>query len=135
MDEITSFLRFNDYYIEESIFRRNTNSKSKKMELKLNFEVKANISENKDRATIKITCFLFDENFNKGQAPFYIKCTIVGTFECSDDVNIENFELNAMAILLPYLRAFITTLTAQAGISPVKIPAINVFSYFNESSK
>lgn len=134
MEEIISFLRFNDYYVEESIFKRNVKVKSKKFNLKWKFEVKASISEKKDSAIIKLTCFLFDEEFNKGKAPFYSKCSIVGLFECSEDVDIENFELNAMAILLPYLRAFITTLTAQAGIAPVRIPAINVYNYFNKET-
>lgn len=131
MEEIISSLRFNDYYIEESVFKRNVKAKSKKFELKLNFDVKSSISEKKDQASIKISCFLFNEDFNNGQAPFYSKCIIVGLFECKE-VDIESFELNAMAILLPYLRAYITTLTAQAGILPVRIPAINVFNYFKK---
>jgi preprotein translocase subunit SecB len=56
--------------------------------------------------------------------------TIKGGFEADKDMSDEVFkdlsEFNAPAVLLPYARAIITTVTAQAGIFPVILPLINL---------
>lgn len=129
MSDIKSVLRFNDYLIEETMFKRNYVDPGD-FELNFDFNASAIFSETKDKAQLKLTCTLFDEDFEDGLAPFYMRVTMVGYFECENMKNIESFQFNAMAILLPYLRAFITSFTAQSGISPVILPPINVYNYF-----
>ncbi|WP_456276516.1 protein-export chaperone SecB [Bacillus sp. AK128] len=132
MSELKSALKFNDFIIEETIFRRNYVEPGE-FELEFNFSANAILSENKDKANLELTCQLFDEYFMNGEAPFYLKTTIIGYFEC-ENVSIEDFEFNALAILLPYLRAFITSFTSQSGIPPVILPPINVYNYFKNKN-
>lgn len=63
----------------------------------------------------------------------FLECDIVGSFEAEDEVD-EEFKLshfvkvNSPAILFPYLRSYITTVTSNSGISPIIIPPINFTS-------
>lgn len=132
MSDIKSVLKFNDFLVEETIFKRNY-VQAGEFELKFKLNAIGEFTDKRDKAKLKLTCSLFDENFNDGNAPFYLKTTIVGYFEC-ENVDIEAFEFNALAILLPYLRAFITSFTSQAGIPPVILPPINVYNYFKKKS-
>lgn len=131
MSDIKSLLKLNDFLVEEIIFGGNY-LEAGEFDLEFNFKAKSSFSINNDKAKLELTCNLFDENFNNGLAPFYMKVTIVGYFEC-ENTNIHDFEFNAMAILLPYVRAFITTFTSQSGIPPVILPPINVYNYFEKN--
>lgn len=55
----------------------------------------------------------------------------VGFFEFEDikDKNIDSyFYLNAPAILFPYIRAYIASLTALSGFNPITLPTLNLES-------
>ncbi len=55
----------------------------------------------------------------------------VGFFEFEDikDKNIDSyFYLNAPAILFPYIRAYISSLTALSGFNPITLPTLNLES-------
>ncbi|WP_339285491.1 protein-export chaperone SecB [Paenibacillus sp. FSL R5-0486] len=133
-DEIISTLRFNDYKIDRMIFSRNHNFndiENEELEIEFKFSSEVHVSTDKSKAIVVLTCRLFDEDFNENNFPFFLELTMRGYFDC-ENVDFENFELNSMAILLPYLRSTITSFTAQAGISPVIIPTINVYNLFHE---
>lgn len=55
-----------------------------------------------------------------------------GIFKFTEPVQIDSipeyFYANSIAILFPYLRAFITTLTAVANIKPLILPTLNLGS-------
>lgn len=59
-----------------------------------------------------------------------IKVSAKGYFEFKDDCPEEmkdNFmNINAPAILFPYIRAYISTLTALSGITPIILPTLNL---------
>ena len=134
--EIASKLRFNDYAVDRMVFVRNhgfDDSEDEELELKFNFSSEVHLSNDKTKGIVILTCKLFDEDFNESSIPFFLELTMRGYFDC-EDVNFEEFELNSMAILLPYLRSTITSFTAQAGISPVIIPPINVFNVFKKAN-
>lgn len=44
-------------------------------------------------------------------------------------------EINGTAILFPYLRSFITTLTSNAGIPPLVLPTLNIQKIIEEKNK
>lgn len=64
--------------------------------------------------------------------PFSIKLSIRGNFVTSqfDDRLIPN----ALAIMFPYLRSLISTLTAQSGIAPFILPTFNIASLFRSQT-
>jgi len=131
MTSVVSSLRFLNYSIGDVLFRRNYDVVPENIELEFEFSAHAQISEDKTKAKFKLECSLFNEDFNEGKDPFYLFCSIIGDFECNGKLNVEDLQLNAMSILLPYLRSFITSFTSQSGIAPIIIPPINVYNYFS----
>ncbi len=59
-----------------------------------------------------------------------IKCISVFEFENSIDFNEipTFFYRNSIAIIFPYIRAFISTVTLQANIPPIILPTMNLSS-------
>lgn len=61
---------------------------------------------------------------------FSVFVSIIGTFEFDSDLVEEAktrfFKINAPAILFPYIRAYISTLTSLSGMVPVILPTINM---------
>lgn len=55
-----------------------------------------------------------------------------GIFEYDKDITSEAkesfFNINAPAILFPYVRAYVSSLTAMSGMSPITLPTINLAS-------
>lgn len=61
---------------------------------------------------------------------FSVFVSIIGTFEFDSDLTAESkdkfFRINAPALLFPYIRAYISTLTSLSGMVPVILPTINM---------
>lgn len=59
-----------------------------------------------------------------------IDIVCVGTFRFTDAVSLEDipsyFYSNCIAILFPYVRAFVSTVTLQANYKPIVIPTMNL---------
>jgi len=92
-------------------------------ELTVNFEPSGVLDREKNIFSLNLKINVFDEEKNTN-----IKVEIEGKYEFShDDGNLKNFMfLNAPAILFPYIRSYITALTALSGISPVTLPTMNL---------
>lgn len=131
MSTVVSSLKFKDYSIGNVIYKRNYDVVPEDIELEFDFTAHVLISDDKTNARFKLDCTLFQEDFDEGKNPFYLFCSIIGDFECNGEFNVEDLQLNAMSILLPYLRSFITSFTSQSGIAPIIIPPINVYNYFS----
>ena len=54
-----------------------------------------------------------------------MKVNLTGYF-MADSCNPETLKANAIAILYPYVRAIVSTYTANANITPLILPPINV---------
>ena len=69
---------------------------------------------------------------NDDDASIKINVEAIGYFEFSDSIDqntLNNlFFVNAPAILFPYIRAYISTLTNLSGIETVTLPTINLSS-------
>ena len=46
--------------------------------------------------------------------------------------NMSILERNAIAILFPYIRSYISTITTQPGMSPIVLPAMNIVAMVND---
>jgi preprotein translocase subunit SecB len=62
---------------------------------------------------------------------FFIELESESTFNFSKDADLDKyldglFILNAPAIVFPYLRAYITNISAQSGMSPLILPTLNL---------
>lgn len=75
--------------------------------------------------------FIF-EAFNDGiENPFvFIKCVSEFKFENVNSIKDvpDYFYNNSIAIIFPYIRAFISTVTLQANINPLVLPTFNLSS-------
>ena len=84
---------------------------SEKSEFKLTITFSSKSGESKDNF-IQIECksvFKFEENTSFEDIPTY-------------------FYRNSIAIIFPYIRAFIGTITLQANIPPIVLPTLNLSS-------
>lgn len=130
MDEkIKSSLRFLDYVVENIDFRINKYFFEEPIEV--NFTLKKKIEYKDDENNtmyVTIEAMIFD-NAHENNYPFSMNVALTGTFElASSDIDRkESFaEVNAVAILFPYLRSLVSTFTANANIQPLILPPINV---------
>lgn len=75
--------------------------------------------------------FNFSVSFGENIKTEFITATIESTFKFDKDVKsgaeIPNyFYTNSIAIVFPYLRSFVTTLTAVSNIKPLILPLLNL---------
>ncbi|MDR1090504.1 MAG: protein-export chaperone SecB [Prevotella sp.] len=84
----------------------------------------------KDKGIFELT-FDFKANFKNSETPFIdIQCKSSFSF-----VNVKSlseippfFYANSIAILFPYIRAFVSTITLQANLTPLILPTYNLTS-------
>jgi len=119
-----SSFSFEGYKILKSSFEKKENPEGK--EITLGFNPKGKIYKSQSKFELEIEFNAKDEN---DSFEVNIKATAFYTFK---NVHFENNEIssiflvNAPAILFPYIRAYISTLTALSGISPVLLPTVNL---------
>lgn len=73
--------------------------------------------------------FVFIANIAETNEPVVnVRCVAQFSFhDLGDDKNIPDyFYTNAIAILFPYVRAFVSTLTLQANATPMVLPTLNL---------
>lgn len=67
--------------------------------------------------------------------PFDFELAIRGVFECEQwETNFPDImKVNTVAILFPFLRSLIATVTANASVPPYILPVLNVEQWLKES--
>ena len=128
-EEVKSSLKFLGYHIASLVFTRNENFQDRPVEIK--FDVTSRVSFlASNTANVCIDLVLFP-NMQTNNFPFTMNLSFVGEFKI-ENFNPEKdnklFEINAVTILFPYLRALVTTITANANVPPLILPPINVIN-------
>ena len=126
--DIKSKLRFINYQIKEVILKQNDKFTNDKDEIDIDFDLKhiTHISDN--RMKIELEIIIFD-NAEEKNYPFYMKTVLEGSFAIEGE-DIEKFEINGISLLYPYVRAIISTYTANSNIPTLILPPINVIEYY-----
>ncbi|AQL54671.1 MULTISPECIES: protein-export chaperone SecB [Enterococcus] len=81
---------------------------------------------------------IFKEDFIIQEKPFHCLVEMEFYFEDSieeyyDNENVvSKYALNMLSIAYPYIRAYISTLSAISGIEQIHLPAINVYDTFKK---
>lgn len=125
MEELskTSKFQFKNYKIIKSHFDIKGDNPSNTIDLK--FDPRGII--NKDNSCFKLQLGVFIEDENKS---FFIEIIIVADFYFDSDIIPEHlnqyFYINAPALLFPYVRAYISTLTTLSGINAINLPTLNL---------
>lgn len=120
-----SVLKFNRYIVDKVIFKNNENFTQRDEKISLKFNIEKNIIKNDNNMEVKLTTYVFKDS-EKNNYPFEMEIVITGYFTIINNKEEINFEPNTLAILYPYVRAIVSTYTANANISPLILPAINV---------
>lgn len=99
------------------------------MELNFQLSHRVEIDKEKGKSQATILCELYP--WEEGaRAPFHLLVEIVGSFTHESngyDEQIQDLlKVNTLAILFPYLRAAVTSVTSAANVAPVVLPTINV---------
>ncbi|WP_066889397.1 protein-export chaperone SecB [Clostridium nigeriense] len=109
-------LELGNVYVQDITYKR-SNSYSQ-IDSDLEFKIGAGVDEGESNSyRVNINIEICDTNSND----FNLEFSTVGIFKAKG----EFLQKNAMAILFPYVRSFLTTLTAQIGVKPIILPPIN----------
>ena len=136
-----SKLKIESVRAEKSVFELNPkflgskNDKSVDSDIgtDLKFEVGILINKNDDsQGIIRLSCEINTDDIE--ESPFFMEVTIIGEFS-TDEEKFEDFVINSVSLLFPYLRAHISTVTSISGVDPVIIPAVNIMDLLKESEE
>lgn len=82
--------------------------------------------------TLKIDVFSEYEEEKK----LFVSATVIATFKFNGNIEFKTipdfFYPNSIAIIYPYIRSFVSTLTLQANIKPLILPTFNLSSLQNK---
>ncbi len=122
MENYSTF-QFNGFKIIRSLIEHNNNISSKK--ISLSFAPNGIIDSKKNIFQLYLGVKIEDEN----QA-FNIDIEAVAEYSFGNTENLDNlndlFFVNAPALLFPYIRAYISTLTNLSGFEPITLPTLNL---------
>lgn len=76
------------------------------------------------KGIIRLGCEVNNENVT--EASFVLTLVMAGEFYAHDSP-FEQYVVNAASLLFPYLRTYISTVTAMSGVEPLTIPALNMY--------
>lgn len=122
-EQIAKF-RFIKYRILESSIKTNL-AQDSASQLSVNFKQTVGVDEGNHKMRL-----LFDTEIADEKKNIEIMVKAEGFFEFEQGLPEEQkerfFKINAPAILFPYVRAYISTLTALSGINPITLPTLNL---------
>lgn len=82
----------------------------------------------------KIFAVIFNLKISNKQENYFLETTYEASFKTNEEIN-DNFmnsnfpKINAPAIAFPYFRAFISTITQQAGFNTAILPSVNFVKF------
>ncbi len=116
--------KFRSFFIAESKIKITPETKGKTIDISV--APKGTISEIDKTFEIQLEIFLNSED------GLEISVKMVGLFEFREVVKSDNlsnyFYVNAPAIIFPYLRSYISALTALSGCNTIILPPMNIMS-------
>ena len=124
MEKYKSMLIFQKYVVDKVIFERN-NDYDFNQKAKIEFSINKKTDKIDNKMIVSLNTKIF-ENAKENNFPFEMEVTITGFFEVENNSKEIDFEPNAIAILYPYIRAIVSTYTANANVSSLILPTINV---------
>jgi len=118
-----SKFQFKGFSIVRSLIERNDKDASKK--ISLSFSPKGFINKKKSNFQLHLGVKIEDENRSLN-----IEIDAIANYVFEDNRGLDNlnkfFYINAPALLFPYIRAYISTLTNLSGFEPINLPTLNM---------
>ncbi|MCI8643590.1 MAG: hypothetical protein HFG79_08960 [Lachnospiraceae bacterium] len=133
MVQSKSALIFEKYVVKYINYSINEHfQKEQNLHLDFDFESDVYISEDKNSMTVELKAYIFKNPVDRNY-PFEMTVCIKGFFRLEEaEEKVDMFKRNATAILFPYLRAIVSTYTANANIFPVILPPVNINAFFDK---
>lgn len=131
MENLKSALIFEKYVVDKVEFTRN-DEYSAEEKVNIQFSVAKDVQRIDNKMNVDLAVKVF-ENAKENNYPFEMYIQITGFFAIENDDKQIDFEPNAIAILYPYIRAIVSTYTANANVNPLILPPINVNNLFKEN--
>lgn len=125
-----SSLRFYNYVVNRVLFETNSAFSPEQVQLSLRFSRQIEMDLPDLHVTLSVVIF---PNATENNYPFTMALSITGYFTLEGETAEaaqQLAEINAVAILYPFLRAMVSTYSANANVAPVLLPTINVAQYF-----
>lgn len=118
----SSPFKLDQFTIAEFSIKRNP---VKQGVVSIDIKPKGVINENKKLYTIFLTVKLEDDKNS-----FSIDLEAIGLFKFKNSIKLEEldnyFFTNAPAIIFPYIRSYISAVSALSGLSPINLPVMNL---------
>lgn len=89
------------------------------------------LSATEMQVNLRATVLQAEEEIEE-QAPYMIAVEIVGRFIADTPID-PKWETNALAILFPYIRSIVSSVTAQSGREPIILPTVNLVQMFSDA--
>lgn len=101
-------------------------------EKKINIDFQPSGVYQKDKGIYHLSFVFVAWEYNKKQEDFAVKVKCNAEFQFNGAIGVDEipafFYSNSIAIVFPYVRAFVSTLTLQANVQPMLLPTINLSS-------
>lgn len=132
-NENTAVIQFIGYRVSNIIYNCSPSFEFPQGEVayKFNFnKTLISLSETEVQENVCVNLFWADTDEMEG-APFRLSVEIAGKFRCESGWKPE-FEPNILAIVFPYLRSIVSSITCNSGREPIILPTINIASLFDK---
>lgn len=123
------------YFVDKILFQYNHEFDAKdEVKIPLSPQFARHIEEINDNLVKVSLDILIEDNENK--LPFSLDIRVCGVFYLEKwQEKMDFIKNNAIAILFPYLRSLVTTVTANSNIPPYILPVMNIIALFEQSEK
>lgn len=113
--------------ITEGHFKRNENSLE-------NLELKVGVSHDVERLSEREYKITLELNVADPEEKLSVFVKGMAIFETKQE-NQMLIERNTLAIMFPYFRSYVSTLTTQPGMTPIVLPAMNIMTMLAQKEK
>ena len=125
--------RFNNYYFTRAKIEFPTQSE-RNLDLNVKFIPKGEFIKNDSIFNLYLTVII--SSSKDGVETNFVEVYCFSEFIFSEQINLCDipgfFYPNSIAIIFPYIRAFISTLSLQANMNPIILPTMNLTSLQEE---
>lgn len=113
--------------ITEGHFKRNEDSLE-------NLELKVGVSHDVERLSKREYKITLELNVADPEEKLSVFVKGMAIFETKQE-NQMLIERNTLAIMFPYFRSYVSTLTTQPGMTPIVLPAMNIMTMLAQKEK
>lgn len=129
-------ITFIDYKVNKVLFELNSQYIDEEVDVTFEVGAKITVSDDKKNMNVNLVVDIFRDDEEKIY-PFHMLVEIEGFFESNlqEGEDISPYSKNAVAILFPYIRALVSNYTANANVTPLILPTVNVNKLLEEQEK